>query len=256
MALEGYQANEVARQGDQQAIEVMLGYRLGLEDLKSAELLWAELDAPSEAMTNSLQTLRDAEAERERENQLNAEARMNMDSSYGTRTRAFMGLLIATLFGGQAFISGYLTRSGHFVWRHAHNMAISLMFALFIWGFGRWARNSLRATSFNQRFHKSLLALSVLNVALCVLLWAAASNPIDVVKWQMGIFCTFSTTLGASLDRGILMGGAGYGLGLIGGVLFPAWMFEFIAFGHVWVGAWTAWQWRPAPDEAHQAPPR
>ena len=80
-----YQANEVARQGDQQAIEMMLGYRLELQDLKSAELLWAELDAPSEAVTNSLQTLRDAEAGG-RQNQLNAEARMNMDSSYGTRT--------------------------------------------------------------------------------------------------------------------------------------------------------------------------
>ncbi|MEY3015253.1 MAG: hypothetical protein RIT45_3988 [Pseudomonadota bacterium] len=245
LALESWPGNEVARTGRERALGWMFEHELERGDLHAAQMIAAELEAPDPSVRTRLDALR----ERLRAEQELARAReravRDMDQRYGTRTRAFLSLIIAVVFGLQAIGAGVAVRTGWLHWENRWNFAVGASFAVLLEWFRRWAKDTLTATDFNRRVVRALGHVAALNLGMIGALWIADADPLAVIAWQMLLFAGFTSTLGASLDPRIMPASVGYFVAFAIATIWPRWTFEATAFGHLVAGGWTTWAWRP-----------
>ncbi|MCB9740642.1 MAG: serine/threonine protein kinase [Deltaproteobacteria bacterium] len=245
LALESWPGNLAAQQGHEQALNWMFDHEIARGDLHAAQMIAAELQHPDPSVQTRLEALQAATAEQAANAAARERALRDMDRRYGTRTRAFLALIIGVLFGAQALAGGAMVRAGQLQWRASYSAAVALAFVFLLLGFGRWARETLNATDFNRRVVRALHQLALLNVAMVCVLWLAETPPLTIMAWQMLLFAGFGPTLGASLDPKIAPSGLGYFAGFAWSILAPQWSFEAMALGHITAGAWTTWAWRP-----------
>jgi len=245
LALQGWPDNDAAKRGLHATLTWMLEHEIQRGDLRTARSLAHERGAVEpalEARLLALQARLDAEraaaAARER-------ALIDMDLRYGSRTRAFVAIIIAVVFGGLALISSLLMRSGWSEASHVTNLGTGVAFVVLLIGLQRWARETLTSTDFNRRVVRGLLQISVVNLVLIGSAWAAGWPPIATVQLQQLLFGAFLATAGAALDTRLTWASAGYLTTFVVAMCWPDWALESMAVGHLVSGASIAWIWRP-----------
>ncbi len=245
LALQGWPDNEAARQGLHTTLTWMLDHEIERGDLRAARALARErggvepeLEARLQALQARLDAERAAAAARER-------ALIDMDLRYGSRTRAFVAIIIAVVFGGLALLSSLSVRMGWSEANHATNLGVGITFIVLLIGLRLWARETLTSTDFNRRVVRGLLHISVVNLLLIGSAWAAGWPPIATVQLQQLLFGAFLATAGATLDTRLTWASAGYLATFVVAMLKPAWALEMMGVGHLVSGAVIAWIWRP-----------
>lgn len=245
LALEGWADNDAARHGLHTALSWMLEHEIERGDLRAARALAHERGTVEPEIEARLQALQ-ARLDAERAEALARErAMIDMDLRYGSRTRAFVAIIIAVVFGGLAVLSSFSNRMGWSEANHPTNFGIGLTFVAVLVALRLWARTTLTSTDFNRRVVRSLLQISAVNLVLICGVWTAGWPPISTVQLQQLLFGAFLATAGATLDTRITWASAGYLGTFVVAMLRPAWALEAMAVGHIASGAVIAWIWRP-----------
>ena len=245
LALQGWPDNASAKRSLHTAQTWMVDHEIERGDLRAARALAherGEIEPELVARLQALQARLDAERA---EAQARERALIDMDLRYGSRTRAFVAIIIAVVFGGLALLSSVSIRQGWSSASHAVNAAIGLTFIALLLGLRRWAHMTLTSTDFNRRVVRGLLQVSIVNLILIGSIWAAGWPPIAAVQLQQLLFGAFLATAGATLDARVTWASIGYLCSFVVAMLRPGWALEAMAFGHLASGAVIAWVWRP-----------
>jgi serine/threonine protein kinase len=245
LALQSWPDNPSAKAGLRDAITLMIDHEIAEGDARIARLLIAELDEVDDAQLARLAALErrledDRKVAARRERQV-----LDMDLRYGTRTRAFVALLIGVIFGAAAFISGFAERAGHMEWSHTRNAVVAGSFVVMIVLVRLWARQTLTATKYNRRVMLSLFALSLLNLLMIVGLGLLGASPRMSNQLQLVVFAVFTATLGAAMDVRLMAASVVYAVAFVAVAIWPRWTLEFFGTAQLLGGIVVAWVWRP-----------
>ncbi len=149
-ALRSWSANEMARVGLGQAVEVMVDYELGHASPDAAAALLADLHPPPPILVLRVnQALADQTRERARIGELQRLS-AEMDYSVGRRTRLTFAITLSTLWMGTPLAAAFWKRHGGSL--TDFNLTLSTLILFFValpiaW----WGRESLNKTMINRR---------------------------------------------------------------------------------------------------------
>ena len=147
-ALRAWKGNEAARLGLQRAIEAMIEFELSASDARAASVLLAELkDPPAELSVRVGEALSKANAERDAAAKLAREH----DEGIGRRTRAFLAMILGTLWTIGPLLWAWSWHTTE--WARSHWAAIDISIATGAVGQSLywWARDSMSKTIMNRR---------------------------------------------------------------------------------------------------------
>jgi serine/threonine-protein kinase len=147
-ALRAWRENERARAGLSRAIETMIEFELGAGDPRAASVLLHELPSPSEALKKRVaDAVAFANEERARADKLAREH----DERIGRRTRAFLGLILGSIWTVGPFVWAWAWTWSDFARSHWAGIDMSIAIGLFGHGLHWWARDSMSKTVINRR---------------------------------------------------------------------------------------------------------
>ncbi|MBX3271746.1 MAG: protein kinase [Sandaracinaceae bacterium] len=189
-ALEVWPEGEAARRGLARAIEAMVEYELSLGEPEAARTLLAELDPVPEALAARVEEARAARRAEEAELRRIQE---DADPSAGRRTRAFLGVLIGTVWSLMPLVPELARLFGYDLERsHVVPLISEAVILAFIVGLGIWARESLSRTRVNR------------TLATAVVLAMGSSLLMHAVEHLTGS----DATVGATFRHQVLVWGA------------------------------------------------
>ncbi len=209
-ALRAWRGNEAARVGLRRAIEAMIEFELSANDARAASVLLAELKDASDALTRRVdEALARAKVEREAAEKL---AR-DHDPSIGRRTRAFLALVMGSVWTIGPLVWGWLWSRFELARSHWAAIVFGLSVAMVGQALSYWARDSMSKTSLNRRLvwtvRTTLVSQLVLwvgtyvagiqieqAIALLIFLWAVATalaaGVIESRLWPAAVVTTLS----------------------------------------------------------------
>ena len=147
-ALRAWRENEAAQQGLRRATEAMIEFELSANDARAASVLLAEIkNPPAELSVRVGEALAKANVEREKAQKLAREH----DEGLGRRTRAFLAMIMGSLWTVGPFVWAWLWPRWDFA--RSHWAAIDFAFGTGVIGqvLYAWARDSMSKTVMNRR---------------------------------------------------------------------------------------------------------
>jgi hypothetical protein len=147
-ALRTWRENAAARTGLTRAIEAMIEFELSANDGRAASILLAELPSPSAELRARVETaVAAANLEKERAQKLSAEH----DETVGRRTRAFVGMILGSLWTIGPLLWAYLAPRWEFARSHWMAIDFAVITGVIAQSLYWWARDSLSKTVINRR---------------------------------------------------------------------------------------------------------
>jgi serine/threonine-protein kinase len=243
-ALRSWDGNEQAKQGLQEALELMIEYDLERELPHAAAALLRELPSPRpELATRVEDALRRQRAARERLRALERD----VDLSIGERLRGAIIIAVGAVWGLLSIACGIATRSGWHEVTHGEYAALHGLFAVGIGVTSIVSKETLLATAANRR----LTLTAILAFAAYTVLWLMAGHAgmtmaqTGLVQSMLGM-CMWLTM--SFIDRTFVRVATTTALSLAAIVLWPRYFFEWHGlFGGCLTALSTA-IWRPGSE--------
>jgi hypothetical protein len=197
-ALRTWRENEAARAGLSRAIEAMIEFELSANDGRAASILLAELPAPSEELrTRVAKAVEAANLEKERAQKLSAEH----DETIGRRTRAFVGMIMGSLWTLGPLLWAYLTPRWEFARSHWMAIDFALITGVIGQGLYWWARDSLSKTLINRRLVWTVRITLWLQVVLYVGAYLAGISSAHTHVMLVFLWAVVTSATANSVDR-------------------------------------------------------
>ncbi len=242
-ALDGWPDNEAAVRGRARALQAVIEWELHRGDAAAASVLLAELDeSDPELEAKVAEALARAKHERHELVRLRAQAKQH-DASVGMRTRAFLAVLMGTVFVG-------LPAYGYFNQEIYGSDGMMIYFPLvMLLATGLltlWARESLLSTAINRRLMASMAVMFAIET---VFGWSFRHLGIEVATQQLVHVVVASLVTGLlaiHTERWMAVPAVGYVLVLIGSALWLPGRFLLFALGSVVLTVTLVAVWRPA----------
>ncbi|MCO4763111.1 MAG: serine/threonine protein kinase [Myxococcales bacterium] len=247
MALDSWSDNPAAKAGLNEALTRMVTYHLAAGHVPAARGLVAAIESPSEALLAELAEGEEAAKQAEKRSKRLEHMRQQMDSTIGTRTRAFMAFSLGVGFSAMpALVMGILDQQGIWAAGHAFNFISAAIFLIAIIGGRIWASETITATSFNRRASWSLASLGITNVLLSGAVYSTGL-PAQSALLMCLLLCGFyMALLTSTMDKRLWACAGTYEVAFFGALLWPEFTLYWVAAGHAAAGALVAWFWRPA----------
>ncbi len=245
-ALQSWADNPAAHDGLQEALRLMVAFELARDHLEAAVSLASGLRESDPAIEAAIEELAErVAAERERAADLER-MEQQRDLRFGTRTRAFIALIFAVIFGAIPVGAGYAKRSGDFVHTHLDNLGVATGFAVLLIGLFIWARDTLTRTEFNRRTTQSLAVVAFSSFLLAFALWAADMPADAALPLSLLMYTIYMGSLAAFLDNRLFLSAGAHAVAFTAAVVWPQWAYEATGAGHFMSSILVAWFWRPS----------
>ncbi len=200
-ALRMWRDNETARAGLTRAIEAMIDFELSAGDGRAASILMAELASPpAELRARVEKAALDLSQERERQQKLSAEH----DETIGRRTRAFVGMILGTMWTLGPIAWAIMWPRWEFA--RTHWMAIDFSIATGVVGhlLYVWARDSLSKTLFNRRLVWTVRIALLLQVALYLGAYLADIAPLRAQLMLIFLWAAMTAQTANTIENRLL----------------------------------------------------
>lgn len=238
--------SDAARDGARRATRAMIAHELAQGDGRAARALLAEVE-PTDPERGALERRveaaeAEAAADQARIAALESLGR-DLDPRIGTRTRAFVALLLGIVWTVGPLVS-HLDLAGRAPpWNRmiASTALFSCIGVALVW----WARDSLTRTDFNRRL---LAGLAVIMGGQVLLDAAGALTGMDTLTGaalRMFLWAAIAGMQSVSLDARLLPSAFGYGAAFVAALHAPPDTFAFMAAANLLFTVNAVWIWRP-----------
>ena len=248
MALREWSNNEAAREGLQDTLTTVADMELQLGRLQTASSVIAELTDPPAALLERLSALEAEVAAEQQKVAALREMERELDIQTGTRTRAFLTLVIALIYGALPAIAGYAISRGWMTWGHEHNIFLAADFTGLIASLGWWARDTLDSTEVNRRIARGLGGVAGADILLTAYGYWMDAPPTLVLSMAMVLFFNYWAMMAANIDKRLYVAALIYVVALVVCAAWPAHLFYWLAAGNFTSCMYVAWVWRPGND--------
>ncbi|MGM0558749.1 MAG: serine/threonine-protein kinase [Myxococcota bacterium] len=228
-ALEVAGDNERARDGLQDALELMAERELEHRAHKAAALLIADLPRANPELEERLDQLADQLQSREEEFEHLQKIRHETDTEVGRASRSIFALVMGLIWGGLTFGIGVGIDAGWLTINHAfvmvHIVLLNVILAVILWA----GREKLFQNEVNKRMLLSVQAMFVIAAFMRGAVWAADLSSTVGLALEMTLYGAAGSAVAVALDLRILWASVPFA---IAGVV-AAWMPDqvFTAFG-------------------------
>lgn len=187
--------NPDARKGLQLAVETMIGFELRQRNARAAERLIADLPEPRPDLQEEIR--RQLERERAEDEEL-ARMRRDLDLSIGTRTRAFLSLIIGALFFAVPGALGIARMAFGYEMSHGMFWLVGVFFFCAVLGLLYWARDTMTKTETNRRVTRAVIAICIVSFVARTSVWILgigidAAMVIETLVFAMGLSVSVAT---------------------------------------------------------------
>ncbi|MCA9605724.1 MAG: hypothetical protein KC619_09025, partial [Myxococcales bacterium] len=227
-ALEVWPQAESAREGLARAIEQMVEYELSLGEPEAARTLLAELERPSEELKRRVE---EARALRREEDARLKRLEEDTDPLAGRRTRAFLGMIIGSIWSLTPLVTEVSIWLGHEITpNHVFPMVFDgIVLALMI-GLGIWARESMTRTRLNRTLAMAVfLAMSTALLAHAVEYVSGGMDVEATFRHEFIVWGALCALCAPAVDWRLIIPGAAYLIGFAVLTFFPRGVFIALA---------------------------
>ncbi|MCB9596475.1 MAG: protein kinase [Sandaracinaceae bacterium] len=227
-ALEVWPESEVAREGLARAIVAMVEYELALVEPEAARTLLAELESVPAELAARVEEARTARRAEEAELRRLQE---DSDPSGGRRTRAFLGVIVGTLWSVTPLATEISIWLGHEV-RQTHLMplAFDALFLGLLTGLGIWARESMTRTRMNRILSTAVfLAMSSQLLMHGVDYLSGSTDVSATFRHEFVVWAALAALCAPACDWRLLVPAAAYAAGFVVLAFYPRAMFIALA---------------------------
>ncbi len=225
-----------ARVGLRAALEAMARWELQQGEVRSAEAILAEIDAPPD----DLAALRAAVIARQGAEAAKTQAVVaDQDARAGQRTRIFVTLVMGTLWAAFPLIGYFTAADGPLAYLAAGHASLLLV----VLGLVYWARDSLGRSALNRQVALLLVTVQVSSVVSDAGAWLVDQTALQAYNTSMLIYGTIALLATQALGRGALLAALMYWTGFLFSRVFPehTMLMSATANATVLVVAMTAW---------------
>lgn len=195
-ALSVWPANSDARDGLARAITAVAEYELGAGNPKGAVTLLGELADPPAALLARARDEVEASAKRHAELE---KLRSDLDPAAGRRTRTFLAVLLGLAFTAVPLLNETIG-SIRAAESHARDTVLAALSLPIILGLAYWARNSMRATSFNRKIALTGLFVFVGQILLSLGAWSLGLSPAEAQVFMIFYWGVVTSMLAITVD--------------------------------------------------------
>jgi len=240
---------QTAHDGLRKALTTVCSFEIRMGRAATARSLLGEIrmpDADLVAAFDALLKRQEAEAaEVERLHKLQA----NLDLTTGTRTRAFLSIVLSVLYGAALTLAGLAEDFGWFTWGHGHNLFLAVDFlsagVIGMW----WARDTLTRTAVNRRLASSVIGLGVADVVFAITGALSGASALDVVILMTATIGCWFLTIALTVDRRLLASTLIFFVAAPLAAAFRPWAWYIVGAANFLGPFAAAWLWRPARGE-------
>lgn len=245
MALDLWPDNSRAATGLEAALRMMIAYEVRADNPGGARPLLSALTTPAPALEREIEALE----QRHRQAHVRAaqldDLEQDLNERIGSRTRAFLALLMGLVFGGLPVLHAVRSARGEAISAYRYNLGAAAAFLALCVGAGIWARDTLSKTLFNRRVALSVLAIAVGNLALTGAVWQLGLAPEVAPQLSMVLNGLATALVAANLDGRLWRIPLVYTLAFVGMLVHPRWLYLWAALGYGGALLIAAWFWRP-----------
>ncbi len=246
-ALAAWEENPAAATGLQRALEVMVGYELGRDNPRVAAELLAQMPERSEALSGKVaEALRDADERVSRIRDLER-FRREADVNLGAPLRGRLGAMAGLAWSVICFVSGWLDRSGRWIYGYREALIASVTFAVMCSVLARYMARGTPTNDAQQRFLWLVEVFAWGFIAHWVICWALHIPMRSAMALFLLWVCGGWIATALLYDRRITAGALAFGVGSIGGVLWPSAMFEVFSVTTLVAYALVLFAWSRTP---------
>lgn len=257
LALSDWPESVAAAKGQRAACLLMAGFEIDRGHAHAAAGLLAGLDPADAALAARLEQLNERLAAEQADLAKLQVLDRELDMRIGARTRAFVALVMGVLYSIVPLLTGLAVRQGWIALDGWSPLVMAVGFAALL-GFGCvWARESLFSNEANRRIVRALWSLAAALGMLATAGMALDLPPLSTMTFELVLFFLFTAMLASTIDRRLYASALAFLLAFGLGTLWPACIFEAMAFGNLFGSLIIAVYWRPSAAQtlAGPAPP-
>lgn len=239
-ALGEWEGNEAARGGLAQIVLRLCEAELATGDPRSAATLLAELDHAPPALAARVRA--EVEKRRDAEERLAAITR-ELDPTTGTRTRAFLGGVLGTVWTTVPFVAQWADRQGRFT--NEVGLAGSVMILGFALALAVWARDSMTKTEHNRRV---LASVGVVLVAQVMLRTAGLIMHVSTDSghlYSLFLWAISTAFIVIHVERRLLLPAVSFSVGFLLAAWRREWVYEIASVTNGILTLSAVWVWFP-----------
>lgn len=213
-ALEVWPESDAARRGLSRAIEVMVEFELRQGEPESARALLGDLHPVPEALAQRVEAARLARRE---EAARRAALWDDSDPSAGRRTRAFLAIILGTLWSVSPLVSEVSIWFGSAIERtHLFPLGFDAFTLLLMLGLGVWAPESLMRTRLNRILATSVFLAMALQCVMHSVEFLGGGASVEVVfRHSFMLWAGLAAVTAAAVDWRLLLPAAAYAIGFV-----------------------------------------
>jgi eukaryotic-like serine/threonine-protein kinase len=155
-ALDAWPDNNLAHEGLKKALEASAEFELKCGDPKAASLLLAEIEDPSPALLESIETSRENLAKDAKKIEELRKLSDNLDPATGARTRMTVFGVFGTIWIVAPLVAFFVEKDNQRL-SYNWNVVTSIGFLMLAFVMGLWGKESLSKTLLNRRVYATIL---------------------------------------------------------------------------------------------------
>jgi len=246
-ALAAWEENPAAATGLQSLLEAMVGYELRRDSPRvAAELLAQMPERPPELDARVTAAVREADERVSRIEDLER-FRREADVNLGAPLRGRLGAMAGLAWSVISFVSGWLDRSGRWVYGYREALIAATLFAVMCSGLARYMARGTPSNDAQRRFLWLVEVFAWGFIAHWVMCWALRIPMRSAMALFLLWVCGGWIATALLYDRRITAGALAFGVGSIGGALWPRAMFEVFSLTTLVAYALVLFAWSRAP---------
>jgi len=244
----------VAKEGLQEAFELMLDVHIRSENAVGAQQLLGELQTPSAEFVRRVDALVDEAAERrDRYEKLSAQA-ADLDARQGARARSLFATSQVLVWFPTGLVLGYLDRAGVFTAGYWTFLVMILGLCGGIGLAGIIWREQFYANQRAARYFQGMLIGSITLLVGLLAFWAMDAPFRMVITIGIGLEAVIFTLNGLHIDRALFVGGTVFLICFALAVAFPQAMYEIFGVANALGFGLAAWTWGRWHHQANAEP--
>jgi serine/threonine-protein kinase len=247
-ALEASAANEQAREGLQNVLELMIDYELDREAYQSAEMLLADLPERRPDLEGEAERLRERQESRDERFEDLEEIASAFDVELGRHTRSVLVLGLGALWAGLGvgptafeWMTGIELGYGGYLFQ-------ATIVAAAIGGGVYLGREKLFQNEANRTLVAGLVMIFMAEFAVRLIGSQAGVSVPTTMAQEMMMSSMGAGVLGVALDRRLYVAAVPYAVGAVLAALYPSFVHPINGVTNVVAMGFLAWVWWPGDD--------
>ena len=244
-ALRAWPDNERARTGLERALRLKFAHDLARDDLEAAAVALEELGATDTVLGEQLEALRQRVELRRRELGGLRQLQAARDLDVGHRTRAFLMVISAVIFGAVTPLGWWLGYTGQSGYPYYYAAGVVKLVGGLV--FARWAWDTLSKTAVNRQLTATIQLMGVAELIVYAFTQNLGRSVENALYTGFAVYVLITATVAITIDRRLSVSALVY----MAGALATHGQLErvYVALGlsHLVAGLVAAYVWRPRP---------